>query len=129
MELVNILEAVCFVMQQDIERVKQKGRYRELVICRHLFYYLSKYYYGAKLRDIGAITGVDHTSVIHGIQLINDMVSIKDENICNAIPSIQHYIAQRYQADKKISVFVPYDINLSELAEILQNNYRCRVIL
>jgi len=95
MELINVLEAVCFVMQQDIERVKTKGRYRELVICRHLFYYLSKYYYGAKLRDIGAITNVDHTSVIHGINLINDMVSIKDESICNAIPSIQNYIAQR----------------------------------
>jgi hypothetical protein len=90
---------------------------------------LSKYYYGAKLRDIGSVTDVDHTSVIHGIQLINDLVSIKDESICNAIPSIQHYIAQRYQADKKISVFVPYDVNLSELAEILQNTYRCRVIL
>ena len=129
MELLNILEAVCFVMQQDIERVKTKGRYRELVICRHLFYYLSKYYYEAKLRDIGAITNVDHTSVIHGIQLINDLVSIKDESVINAIPAIQHYIAQRYQADKKISVFVPYDVNLSELAEILQNTYRCRVIL
>jgi chromosomal replication initiation ATPase DnaA len=129
MQLINVLEGVCFIMGQDIERVKAKGRYRELVVCRHLFYYLSKYYYGAKLKDIGAITGVDHTSVIHGIQLINDLISIKEESIINAIPAIQDYISQRYQADKKMTVFVPYDVNLSEIAEMLQNTYRCRVIL
>jgi hypothetical protein len=129
MELVNVLEGVCFVMGQDINRVKTKGRFRELVVCRHLFYYLSKYYYGATLKQIGQLTNTDHTSVIHGINVINDLLSIKDENIQNALSSIQDYISQRYMIDKKISVFVPYDVNLSELAEMLQNTYRCRVIL
>jgi hypothetical protein len=129
MELVNVLEGVCFVMGQDINRVKTKGRFRELVVCRHLFYYLSKYYYGATLKQIGQLTNTDHTSVIHGINVINDLLSIKDENIQNALSSIQDYISQRYMIDKRISVFVPYDINLSELAELLQNTYRCRVIL
>jgi hypothetical protein len=130
MNLVNVLEAVCFVMGQDVERVKSKERYRHLVICRHLFYYLSKYYYGAKLREIGNITGnADHTSVIHGISVINDMISIKDEQIIKAVAEIQEYISKRYQADKKVSVFVPYNVNLSELAQLLQNNYGCRVIL
>jgi len=129
MELLNILEAVCFVMQQDIERVKTKGRYRELVICRHLFYYLSKYYYGAKLRDIGSVTGVDHTSVIHGINLINDLLYIKDDTTLKAVEQIQIFIRERYQSDKKIVVFVPYSVNLPELAETLQSEYNCRVIL
>jgi hypothetical protein len=129
MELINILEAVCFVMQQDIERVKTKGRYRELVICRHLFYYLSKYYYGAKLRDIGAITNVDHTSVIHGINLINDLLYIKDDTTTKAVEQIQIFIRERYQSDKKIVVFVPYSVNLPKLAETLQTEYKCRVIL
>jgi hypothetical protein len=129
MELNNVLEAVCFIMGQDIERVKAKGRFRELVICRHLFYYLSKYYYGAKLLDIASVTGVDHSSVIHGIKLVNDLLSIKEESVTEAIPKIQHYIAERYQTDKKISVYVPFNVNLSELAEMLQNNYQCRVIL
>jgi hypothetical protein len=129
MELLNILEAVCFVMGQDIERVKAKGRYRELVICRHLYYYLAKYYYGARLRQIGHITNTDHTSVIHGIKLINDLISINDESIKDVIPAIQEYISQRYQSDKKMTVYIPYDVNLPELAELLQNTYRCRVIL
>jgi chromosomal replication initiation ATPase DnaA len=130
MELNNVLEAVCFVMGQDVERVKSKQRYRHLVICRHLFYYLSKYYYGAKLKEIGSVTGnSDHTSVIHGIQVINDMISIKDEQIVKAVAEIQEYISKRYKADKKISVFVPYNVNLTELAQLLQNNYGCRVIL
>jgi len=129
MELVNVLEGVCFVMGQDINRVKTKGRFRELVVCRHLFYYLSKYYYGATLKEIGHLTNTDHTSVIHGINVINDLLSIKDENIINALRSIQEYISTRYMIDKRISVFVPYDVNLSELAEMLQNTYRCRVIL
>jgi len=129
MELLNILEAVCFVMGQDIERVKTKGRYRELVICRHLFYYLSKYYYGAKLRDIGRITGVDHTSVIHGINLINDLLYIKDDTITKAVEQVQMFIRERYQSDKKIVVFVPYSVNLPKLAETLQTEYKCRVIL
>jgi hypothetical protein len=129
MELVNILEGVCFVMGQEIDRVKKKDRYRELVVCRHLFYYLAKYFYGAKLKDIGKVTNVDHTSVIHGIQVINDLISIKDQDVMNAVEQCQSYIREKYQADKKISVYVPYDVNITTLSEMLTKIYKCRVII
>jgi Bacterial dnaA protein helix-turn-helix len=129
MELVNVLEGVCFVMGQDLERVKKRDRYRELVICRHLFYYLAKYFYGAKLKQIGAVTGVDHATVIHGIKLVNNLIDIGDEDVINAIEETQKYIREKYQGDKKISVYVPYDVNLTTFSEMLTKIYKCRVIL
>jgi len=129
MELVNVLEGVCFIMGQEIDRVKKKDRYRELVVCRHLFYYLAKNFYGAKLKDIGAVTGTDHTSVIHGISVINDLISIKDEDVMRAVEECQNYIREKYQADKKISVYVPYDVNITTFSEMLTKIYKCRVVI
>jgi hypothetical protein len=46
-----------------------------------------------------------------------------------AIDETQKYIREKYQADKKISVYVPYDVNLTTFSEMLTKIYKCRVIL
>ena len=129
MELVDLLKACCVVTGQDFERVKQKGRYREIVFTRHLFFYMARHYFGAKLREIKNIFGFDHSTVLHGLELVNDLLYVNDQHTIDCIDRIHDYVGKHYQLDKKLTVYVPFSVEAGKIAEMLQNKFNCRVVI
>lgn len=128
MTLMNLLEACCVVNGQEMERVKRKGRYREVVFTRHLFFYMAKLYFGAKLREIKVIFGFDHSTVLHGIRLIDDLIYVNDEHCVKCVEAIKKYVAEHFQLDKKLTIYVPFDVDALELSKMLQDKFGCRIL-
>lgn len=60
----------------SLESIKSKTRKREIVIARHVAMYLAKQYTNHSLQFIGDYCGGrDHSTVLHAIQTINNMLS------------------------------------------------------
>jgi chromosomal replication initiator protein len=73
-----IAEIVCHNAGLEFEELKQKTRKREIVKARQQYFWLAKKFTKPKettLREIGSIVmeEPDHTTVIHGINTINDL--------------------------------------------------------
>lgn len=64
----------------SVEMLKAKSRKKEIVIARQIAMYFAKEYTGFSLKSIGYhFGGRDHSTVIHAIQTVNDMMSEKKE--------------------------------------------------
>lgn len=64
----------------SVEMLKSKTRKKEIVIARQIAMYFAKEYTGFSLKSIGYhFGGRDHSTVIHAIQTVNDMMSEKKE--------------------------------------------------
>lgn len=64
----------------SVEMLKSKTRKKEIVIARQISMYFAKEYTGFSLKSIGYhFGGRDHSTVIHAIQTVNDMMLEKKE--------------------------------------------------
>jgi len=60
----------------SLESIKSKTRKKEIVIARHVAMYLTKQYTNHSLKYIGDYCGGrDHSTVLHAIQAVNDMLA------------------------------------------------------
>jgi len=92
----NLLSVISFVSGLPEDAIRSQNRARGLVLCRHAYYYIAREKMGLKLAEIGEVFGSDHTTVIHGIQKVKDMISIKDEITLNFINNINNCIKEKY---------------------------------
>ncbi|MEO1219198.1 MAG: chromosomal replication initiator protein DnaA [Bacteroidota bacterium] len=66
--------------QISLERLKSKSRKKEIVMARHVAMYLAKKYTNHSLKSIGYYCGGrDHSTVIHALQTINDMLTTQPQ--------------------------------------------------
>lgn len=71
----HLLNKVCEFYNQDSESVKGVCRKRELVWCRHVFFYFCHQYTSMTKVQIGEFMGGrDHTTVIHGEKTVQDIL-------------------------------------------------------
>lgn len=127
MNLNDLLEGICFINKQDKSRVLGKSRYKELVFTRQLFYYFAKHYYGATLREIQEVIKVHHTTILYSISLVNDLIYVEDKIVIGRIERIKEYIKEKYQMDKKVSVYIPFEIDHEALCKMLKERFNCRI--
>jgi len=74
-----IIESICFYLGFEYDDIRRKNRKRELVIARQMVCYFLRKYTVLTLADIGKIIGDrDHTTVIHGIDTVNNFLHIRD---------------------------------------------------
>lgn len=85
----NVFDATITVCDISRESALGKRRARNVVTARHLFSWLSRKYTGATLLEIGSYINRDYTTVIHSIQKVNELISVKDEIILNTISAIE----------------------------------------
>jgi chromosomal replication initiator protein len=72
--------------------LKGKSRLRDLVLPRQIAMYLAKSYTSMSLKNIGYhFGGRDHSTVIHAIQTINDLVDI-DKTLAAQVQSIKEIL-------------------------------------
>ncbi len=102
-EFLNQKEKIEFVLNQISEiasihpdHIKSRSRVRELVEWRHIVRYICyKNDYGT-LRFIGIETGGhDHSTVIHSVNKLNDMIEINDPSFMSKLNSVKHLINEK----------------------------------
>jgi len=65
---------VAGVYNVPLEAALSKRRYQEYVIPRFVFYYMASNLTQATWRQMGLYTGRDHSTAIHGVKTIQDLI-------------------------------------------------------
>jgi hypothetical protein len=117
----NLLNVVSFVSGMPEDAIKGQNRARGLVLCRHVYYYIAREKMGLKLVEIGQVFGSDHTTVIHGISKVKDMLSIGDEITCQFIDQVNLCIQEKYLIPTRLIVTIPWQINSGHVVEHLKS--------
>lgn len=122
----NLLSVISFVSGQPEEEILGSSRSRSLVLCRHVYYHIAREKMGLKLCQIGKFFDRDHTTIIHGLRKVKDMVSIEDEITCQFIEQVNHLIREKYLIPTRIMVTIPHDANIEKVYSFL-NDQRCEI--
>lgn len=117
----NLLSVVSFVSGMPEYDIRSQNRARGLVLCRHVYYYIAREKMGLKLVDIGSVFGSDHTTVIHGISKVKDMLSIGDEITQQFVDQVNLCIQEKYLIPTRLIVTIPWQINSVEIVEHLKS--------
>ncbi len=90
----TIIEAVTAFFDVRVADIKGKGRTRSIVVPRQIAMYIAKELTDLSLKSIGYhFGGRDHSTVIHAIQTVSDMIHADQEmaeNIKKIIKSFEH---------------------------------------
>ena len=70
----DIVSYISLIKQLSISQLKEKNRKREIVYARQLCMFFIKEKTSMYLTGIGKLFGKDHTTVIHAVQTIKDLV-------------------------------------------------------
>ena len=116
----NLLNVVSFVSGLPEDEIKGQNRARGLVLCRHVYYYIAREKMWLKLIDIGSVFGSDHTTVIHGIRKVKDMLSINDEITQQFVDQVNLCIQEKYLIPTRLIVSIPCDIDDEEVIKHLE---------
>ncbi|MGN6438520.1 MAG: helix-turn-helix domain-containing protein [Agriterribacter sp.] len=90
----TIWNAVLAVTGVSDQSIMGKARYKEIVSARQLFCYLAKRYTGLTLVEIGKyLGGRDHTTVIHSLQRMNELIDSNDDIVIDMIAKVEAYFS------------------------------------
>jgi hypothetical protein len=117
----NLLSVISFVSGLPEDAIRSQNRARGLVLCRHAYYYIARKNMGLKLAEIGHFFGSDHTTVIHGINKVKDMINIGDEITCNFIEQVNSCIKEKYLIPTMIMVAIPCQKDSQQIIEQIKN--------
>lgn len=118
----NLLSVISFVSGQPEEEILGTSRSRGLVLCRHVYYHIARTKMGLKLCQIGAFFNRDHTTIIHGLSKVKDMVSIEDEITCHFLDQVNLCIKEKYLIPTRLMVTIPHDIDNNKIFKYLEEN-------
>ena len=117
----NLLSVISFVSGLPEDAIRSQNRARGLVLCRHAYYFIARQNMGLKLAEIGEVFGADHTTVIHGITKVRDMLSIGDEITKQFIDQVNLCIAAKYLIPTRLIVSIPSEIDSEEVIRYLKD--------
>ena len=117
----NLLSVISFVSGLPEDAIRSQNRSRGLVLCRHAYFYIAREKLGLKLAEIGEVFGSDHTTVIHGICKVKDMLSIEDQITCDFINQVNMCIKEKHLIQTKIFVTIPESFNSDEIISAIEN--------
>lgn len=72
-----IAEVYEFPPEKVKARIQSRRRFEDYTRLRHLYWYIENMVMGKSLTNIGKESGVDHSTVIHGRDNIQDQIDIK----------------------------------------------------
>lgn len=88
-EVEKRIRIVCEATGISRKDVFGKSRLSEIVEARHLLcYFLNK---DLTTTDTGRIMGLDHSSVVHAVKKIKDLLSINDKRIVGLVNKIENH--------------------------------------
>jgi chromosomal replication initiation ATPase DnaA len=88
-DLKKILSSVCSCTGISMEQVLSKNRHPEIVDVRQVYCYLARICTGYSFREIGELAGQTHSSAIHAVNRIRDLLHVKDRKILEIMGKIR----------------------------------------
>ena len=116
----NLLNVISFVSGQPENEIIGSSRSRSLVLCRHVYYHIAREKMGLKLAQIGSFFNRDHTTIIHGLNKVKDMVSIGDEITCHFLEQVNLCLKEKYLIPTRIMVTIPHDAEVDKVFNFLE---------
>ncbi len=84
---------VCKALGISLEQLKERNRKREIVIARHICFYIARENNLGSLKFLAInLNGCDHSTVIHGIGLVQDLLDAKDMHFLNYYNLCKHLL-------------------------------------
>jgi len=77
---------------------------------------------GLKLCQIGAFFNRDHTTIIHGLSKVKDMISIEDDITCHFLEQVNLCLKEKYLIPTRIMVTIPHDAEIETIFKYLEKN-------
>lgn len=93
----NIISAVCNFYHMDAEGLKGKYRRRGNVHARYVIFYFIRKYTKMTFKEAGLIFNRDHTTVIHGLETLKDIMQT-EPGVRAEVESIQAIICETGKA-------------------------------
>ena len=116
----NLLSVISFVSGQPENEILGPSRSRSLVLSRHVYYHIAREKMGLKLAQIGLFFNRDHTTIIHGLTKVKDMISIHDDITCQFIEQVNNCIKEKYLIPTRIMVSIPHDAEIDKVFKYLE---------
>ena len=92
-DLDNHLSAICRVSGISESDMRSKTRRREVAVARQVFFYYARKNTGHSLKKIGEfIGGFDHATVLHSVNVVNNMLETKDRMITELVNKAKMYL-------------------------------------
>jgi hypothetical protein len=125
-QLLSIVSQVTGVSQADII---SRSRNREVCMAKQLYAYFLRIKFHLKLKQISWIMKNDHSSVIHCMKVIENMLWIKDDKTIGYIKEIDTCMVnlEGFNFTRKLKVNVPIDCNVDSLKTALIEEYGCSI--
>ena len=112
----KITGIVCGYFQVDLQSLVNSSRKQEFAYPRHLCMYFLKKYSSLSLKVIGKMFGRDHTSVLHSVRVMEDLLQV-DDIVQNDIPVLDKtIIAQIEVPSSYVSPGLKEEIGCSEIS-------------
>ena len=118
----NLLSVISFVSGQPENEILGASRARGLVLCRHAYYHIAREKMGLKLAQIGSFFNRDHTTIIHGLTKVKNMISIDDDITIQFIEQVNNLIREKYLIPTRIMVTIPHDAEIDNVFKYLELN-------
>ena len=115
----NLLSVISFVSGQPENEILGASRARGLVLCRHAYYHIAREKMGLKLAQIGSFFNRDHTTIIHGLTKVKNMISIDDDITIQFIEQVNNCIKEKYLIPTRIMVTIPHDAETEKIFNFL----------
>ena len=116
----NLLSVISFVSGQPENEIIGTSRARGLVLCRHVYYHIAREKMGLKLAQIGSFFNRDHTTIIHGLTKVKNMISIDDDITIQFIEQVNNLIREKYLIPTRIMVTIPHDAEIDNVFKYLE---------
>ena len=84
-----ILEATCDVNRVGLDVIQSKKKKDEIVVIRQMYCYFARKYTMSNLKTIGELVNRDHATVIHSIKIIENMISVKEQDYYKTIMKLE----------------------------------------
>ena len=104
-----VVNAICHAFEISEEQLCSRSRRREVASARQMYYKVTRDYLGMTLKAIGCSLradrpAYDHTTVMHSIRLVNDLMSVNDQNVIQRYEQVMSFIRQK--SDKISTIMV-----------------------
>lgn len=121
------MEIVCQEAGLTKESILRRFRGRNFVLARYVYFHTARRLYGLKLSQIGLIFDCDHTTVIHGLKKIDDLLSVHDDMATKLVNNVQSRIIELNKEPVKVLLSIPGHLDVNAICANLVSQYSCTV--
>jgi len=125
-QLLEIVSQVTGISQSDII---SSSRNRSVCLAKQLYAHFLRHKFNLLLKQISMIMKNDHTTVIHSIRVIENMIWIKDDKTLSYIKGINDCLTNLESSNlsRKLKVNVPIGCDLEGLKKAIIEDYGCSI--